>query len=110
MIVAHGDLPRPTPLAAFAKHDTIVLVPDGRLDGTNVLAFPTDAVLHASYGGGSFHRHLALALATGRPVEVVRDPMLALDIDHPRDLTHPLVKDVLPAWLRTNPVNPSPTR
>jgi hypothetical protein len=39
---------------------------------------------------------------------VVRDPFLALDIDLPTDLTHPLVKDVLPAWLRTNPVNRSP--
>ena len=38
-------------------------------------------------------------------VEVVRDPLLALDIDHPRDLTHPLVQAVLPAWLPTNPAN-----
>jgi 2-phospho-L-lactate guanylyltransferase len=110
VIVAHGDLPRPVPLAPFARHDTVVVVPDGRLDGTNVFAFPTDAGVGVSYGGGSFRRHLAIALATGRPVEVVRDPMLALDIDHPTDLTHPLVKDVLPEWLRTNPDNPSPNR
>jgi hypothetical protein len=31
-----------------------------------------------------------------------------LDIDHPADLLHPLVKDVLPAWLPTNPANPTP--
>lgn len=113
VIVAHGDLPRPAGLAALARVDTVVLVPDRRLDGTNVLSFPTaaaDAGLRASYGGGSFRRHLALALATGYSVEVVRDPFLALDIDHPADLTHPLVKDVLPAWLRTNPDNPSPIR
>lgn len=110
VIVAHGDLPRPTALATFARPDTVVLVPDARLDGTNVFAFPTDAGVHAAYGAGSFRRHLTIALATGRAVEVVRDPMLALDIDHPRDLTHPLVKDVLPPWLPTNPANPSPTR
>ncbi len=109
--VAHGDLPRPSLLAPFARRDTIVLVPDRRLDGTNVFSFPTAAALaglRAAYGGGSFRRHLAAALATGLAVEVVRDPFLALDIDLPTDLTHPLVKDVLPAWLRTNPVNRSP--
>jgi 2-phospho-L-lactate/phosphoenolpyruvate guanylyltransferase len=111
VVVAHGDLPRPVRFAPFARRDTIVLVPDTRLDGTNVLSFPigaADVGLTASYGGGSFRRHLALAMATGYAIEVVRDPMLALDIDHPSDLTHPLVKDVLPPWLRTNPVNQSP--
>jgi hypothetical protein len=36
----------------------------------------------------------------------VHDQFLALDIDYPTDLDHPLVKDVLPAWLPTNPANP----
>lgn len=110
VVVAHADLPLPRPLRDLARADTIVLVPDERLDGTNVWSFPVDAGLHAAYGAGSFRRHLAQALATGCAVEVVRDPLLALDLDHPRDLAHPLVKDVLPTWLRTNPVNPSPTR
>lgn len=113
VIVAHGDLPCPTTLAIFARRNTVVLVPDRHLDGTNVLSFPIAAVdsgLRAAYGGGSFRRHLRLALGTGYAVEVVRDRFLALDIDHPVDLTHPLVKDVLPAWLRTNPDNPFPIR
>jgi 2-phospho-L-lactate guanylyltransferase len=113
VIVAHGDLPRPSTLAIFARRDTVVLVPDRHVDGTNVLSFPIAAVdsgLRAAYGGGSFRRHLGLALATGCAVEVVHDPFLALDIDHPVDLIHPLVKDVLPAWLRTNPGNPFPIR
>ncbi len=110
VVVAHSDLARPVPLATLARADTVLIVPDGRLDGTNVFSFPVDAGLQASYGAGSFQRHLQAALATGRPVEVVRDPMLALDIDHPHDLTHPLVKDALPEWLRTNLANPSPTR
>ena len=113
VIVAHGDLPRPSDLASFARRDTVVLVPDNHLDGTNVMSFPTaavDAGLRASYGGGSFRRHLALALTTGYSVEVVRDPLLALDIDHPADLNHPLVKDVMPTWLRTNPGNLPPIR
>lgn len=110
VVVAHGDLPCPPRLASFARSGTVTLVPDRRSDGTNLLSFPLDVELAASYGGGSFRRHLEAAMRTGCSVEVIRDPLLALDIDHPSDLSHPLVKDVLPPWLRTNPDNPSPTR
>jgi 2-phospho-L-lactate guanylyltransferase len=104
--VVHSDLPLPVPLRVFARPDRIVLVPDQRLDGTNVMSFPLSSPVPAAYGAGSFRRHLAAAMASGRSVEVVRDRFMALDIDHPADLTHPLVKDVLPTWLRTNPANP----
>ena len=110
VIVVHGDLPRPGSLAAFAHADTVTLVPDRRLDGTNVLSFPVHPGISATYGAGSFRRHLAAAMQTGCAVEVVRDRFMALDIDHPIDLTHPLVKDVLPPWLTlltTNPANPA---
>jgi hypothetical protein len=30
------------------------------------------------------------------------DPDLSLDLDTPSDLTHPLIREVLPEWLRTN--------
>ncbi len=106
--VVHSDLPRPEPLRVFASPGRIVLVPDQRLDGTNLMSFPLSHAVGATYGAGSFRRHLASAMASGLTVEVVRDRFMALDIDHPADLTHPLVKDVLPAWLRTNPVNPPP--
>jgi hypothetical protein len=39
-------------------------------------------------------------------VRVRRDPLLALDIDTPSDLAHPLVQEVLPTWLPTNLANP----
>lgn len=110
ILVVHGDLPRPSPLARLVRRDTITLVPDRRLDGTNVLGFPVTHAIAASYGGASFRRHLDAAMATGAPVEVVRDRFLALDIDHPADLIHPLVKDVLPPWLPTNPANPTRLR
>ncbi|MGB8858740.1 MAG: hypothetical protein WCC60_05765 [Ilumatobacteraceae bacterium] len=107
VIVAHGDLPRPQALAAIAIADTITLVPDAFDDGTNVAAVPTDFAFEFQYGAGSFHRHLHRAIAGGLPVAVRRDALLALDIDTPSDLTHPLVQEVLPAWLPTNPVNPT---
>ena len=108
VVVAHADLPRPTLLRNVALPGGISLVPDRRDDGTNVMSFPTRSGMQASYGGGSFRRHLAAAMLLGIPVEVRRDPMLALDIDTPADLIHPLVKDVLPPWLPTNRGNPTP--
>lgn len=105
VIVVHGDLPRPSGVAGLARAGTVTLVPDLRLDGTNVLAFPTRSGLTVAYGAGSYRRHLAAAQASAQAVWVIHDRFLALDIDHPIDLDHPLVQEVLPTWLPTNPVN-----
>ena len=105
--VAHGDLPRAHSLAALIVPDAITLVPDAHRDGTNVIAVPTRIGFAFSYGAGSFQRHLALAMASGHRVIVRRDPQLARDIDTPDDLRHPLVEEVLPAWLPTNQDNPT---
>jgi 2-phospho-L-lactate guanylyltransferase len=107
VVVAHGDLPRATSLPSVAIVDTITLVPDSRRDGTNVIALPTALSFDFSYGPGSFLRHLAQAIQAGVPVAVRRDPMLSLDIDTPADLAHPMVQEVLPTWLPTNPANPT---
>ena len=107
VIVSHADLPLPSALPAVARAGTITLVPDRRLDGTNVMAFPTDRPVAASYGGGSFRRHLVAAQRLGGTVEVRRDHNLSIDLDTVDDLQHPLVEEALPPWLRTNPVNPA---
>jgi len=104
-IVAHSDLPLANTLATLVLTGGIVLVPDGRSDGTNVLAVPTQAGFEPSYGSLSFHRHLDHALGLGLPVRVLRDPQLALDLDTPADLAHPLIAKALPTWLRTNRAN-----
>ena len=108
VVVAHGDLPRARNLVGVALAGTVTLVPDAVGDGTNVLSLPTSLAFEFAYGGGSFRRHLAQAIAAGHPVAVRRDPLLALDIDVPADLTHPLVQEVLPAWLPMNLANPTP--
>jgi 2-phospho-L-lactate guanylyltransferase len=105
VVVAHGDLPRAQGLAALAGRGMLTLVPDRRSDGTNVVAVPTNMPFQFAYGPGSFRRHLDSAVASGLSVRVRRDPLLALDIDTPSDLAHPLVREVLPTWLRTNPAN-----
>lgn len=101
LVIAHSDLPLAHDLDRLVRPGTVTLVPDGRRDGTNVLAVPVDAHVPASYGGGSFRRHLELAMASGCAVEVLDDPRLALDIDNPVDVSHPMALPILPAWLRT---------
>jgi 2-phospho-L-lactate guanylyltransferase len=104
-IVAHSDLPLAVALPTVVMTGGIVLVPDSRSDGTNVLAVPTHSGFEPAYGSQSFRRHLAHAIGLGLPVRVQRDAHLALDIDTPADLAHPLIAKALPSWLRTNPVN-----
>lgn len=107
LIVSHADLPRPASLPTVPRLDTITLVPDGRRDGTNVMAFPLACPIIAAYGAGSFTRHFQQARDTRIAVEVRQDPDLAHDIDTPDDLTHPMIDEVLPTWLRTNLANQS---
>ena len=102
VIIAHSDLPLATDLAPLAVPGTIVIAPDRRRDGTNVIAMPLDVALPAAYGGGSFGRHVAAAMATRRRLEVRPDARLSLDVDTPDDLRHPVLLPHLPAWLRTH--------
>lgn len=101
IIVAHSDLPFASDLARIAVRDTITIVPDRALGGTNVMALPVGATLTASYGPNSFRSHLAMALDDRFRVEVRRDPYLSLDVDTPADLRHPMLHEELPPWLRT---------
>jgi 2-phospho-L-lactate guanylyltransferase len=89
VVVAHADLPLATSLAWVADFDGVTLVPDRRLDGTNVVAVPTAAGFRFSYGAGSFGRHRAEAARLGLRARLVQDPRLAWDVDLPADLAWP---------------------
>jgi len=103
VVVTHADLPLPRGLVHVARQGTSTFVPDRRRDGTNVMSFPTASPIPARYGPGSFRRHHAAART---PVTEVRfDHHLSIDLDNPSDLTHPLLREVLPSWLPTIPVN-----
>lgn len=94
VVISHGDLPLArtlVPIVELVAAGHVVIVPDRRHDGTNVLGRPCDTAVPASYGAGSFRRHLDHALATGRPVTVRHDAELSLDLDTVSDLHHPLV-------------------
>jgi 2-phospho-L-lactate/phosphoenolpyruvate guanylyltransferase len=90
-VVAHADLPLATRLDWVAEFPGVTLVPDRRLDGTNVLAVPTEAGFRFAYGAGSFARHRAEAQARGLPARIVCDDRLAWDVDLPADLAWPTV-------------------
>jgi 2-phospho-L-lactate guanylyltransferase len=107
LVIAHSDLPLAADLTDIPRMGTITLVPDRAGGGTNVLSLPVEAAIEISYGAGSFAAHLRQALAVaaeptaGLPVEVRRDPRLALDVDTPDDLAHPALRTELPGWLQT---------
>lgn len=95
VVVAHGDLPLPEALPGVAVRNQVVLVPDRRRDGTNVLSRPTAVAIRADYGRGSFGRHLRAALDSGAPVSVRLDPHLAIDLDTIADCRHPTIAPLL---------------
>jgi 2-phospho-L-lactate guanylyltransferase len=88
-LVAHADLPLATRLAWVADFPGVTLVPDRRLDGTNVLAVPAGAGFTFSYGPGSFARHRAEAARLGLAARIVQDERLSWDVDVPSDLSWP---------------------
>jgi 2-phospho-L-lactate guanylyltransferase len=102
-IVAHADLPLATRLAWVGEFPGVTLVPDRRLDGTNVAAVPTGAGFAFSYGAGSLARHRSEAARLGLPARIVNDRFLAWDVDLPADLAWPETVDgtapVLPPYV-----------
>ena len=108
VVVAHSDLPLVSRLDHLGDSELegrVVLVPDLREDGTNVISLPSASGFRFGYGAGSFARHVLEARSLGLSVEVLQEISLALDLDTPADLAQPPVQEVLPAWLRTNPGN-----
>lgn len=99
VLIAHGDLPLASRLVEFAQQGTVVIVPDRRRDGTNVLVRPCALDLPASYGPASFRTHLDAAIRSGARIHVRLDRRLALDIDTGDDCRHPLVTDAVTRML-----------
>jgi 2-phospho-L-lactate guanylyltransferase len=109
VVVAHSDLPLASRLDHLGESEfesRVVLVPDRREDGTNVISLPSGSGFRFGYGAGSFARHVLEARSLGLSVEVLQEIALALDVDTPADLAQPPIQEVLPAWARTNPGSP----
>ncbi len=92
VIVIPVDLPliRPADLDALidraVEKRCIVIAPDRRDDGTNVLLVRPPNAIHFAYGAASFNAHRAQAIERGLTVHEYRSPTTAFDIDVPSDL------------------------
>jgi len=65
----------------------VSIVPDRENEGTNGLAVSPVDVISFAFGSGSFGAHKNMAMKAGIEPRVVHLSGLALDIDHPMDLT-----------------------
>jgi len=100
VVVAHADLPLATALAHVVGTVGVVVVPDRRRDGTNVIALPAASGFRFRYGPGSFDRHRAEATRLGLAIEVRSDVELGWDVDVPDDLRWPGGPDLADAGRR----------
>ncbi len=77
-------------IAAWREGNEVVLVPDRRQRGTNVMMVDRPETFPYAFGGaldqGSLETHLTQAEGTGLSVTVLDLPDLALDLDLPADL------------------------
>lgn len=87
VVVAHADIPGAHGLDRLPGFDGVTLVPDRRDDGTNVACVPARTGFRFAYGPGSLRRHRAEAGRLGLAVRIVREPLLAWDVDQPCDLS-----------------------
>jgi 2-phospho-L-lactate/phosphoenolpyruvate guanylyltransferase len=106
MIAVPGDIPRISPaeitatLAAHGSTPAFTIVPAHDDLGSNaVLCSPPDAV-PLRFGEDSFFPHLEAARRCGIVPAIIRQPGIAMDIDHPADLA---------AFLRMSPRTPTRT-
>ena len=92
ILIIPADLPLISKLEveAFLKHagkpPEIIISPDRRRDGTNMLYINPGGLIHFHYGTGSFQKHMAEAGTSGARIEVVESACLGLDLDIPEDL------------------------
>lgn len=85
ILIAHADLPYASDLRVVSGSG-VVIAPDRRRDGTNVMSLPTDTGFKFAYGPGSFAKHRAEAARLGLDFCEVDDASLAWDVDSPADL------------------------
>ncbi len=91
VLIVPADLPLLTPadVTEFLNERTrppmIVISPDRRREGTNMLLSDPPDLLTFSFGGKSFERHIKLAQSHGASVIEHKNDRIALDLDVPED-------------------------
>ena len=76
--------------AALAAHSAFTpaftIVPAHDEQGSNTIILSPPLAVPLRFGDNSYHPHLAAARAVGIEPTVIRQPGIAMDIDHPADL------------------------
>jgi len=102
VLIVPADLPMLTPedVAEFIARRTyppmMVISPDRRRLGTNLLLIDPADLISFSFGFDSFERHRELAKVEGAQVIVYENERIALDLDVPEDYELLRSKNVLP--------------
>ncbi len=97
-VIAHSDIPLADNVAQFIDDNAVVIVPDSKNDGTNVLVLPTAADFTFHYGPGSFKQHVDEAIRRGFAPRIALSDEWSHDLDNPDDLSDPRIKELFP-WL-----------
>jgi len=91
ILVIPADLPRlsaediKTILAHRNDPPVVVIAPDRKNQGTNVLFVCPPDLIDFKYGKGSFEKHCQGAREAGARLEICNLPSLELDLDEPED-------------------------
>lgn len=102
ILIVPADLPLLVPddvdafLKARKEQPMVVIAPDRRRKGTNMLLTNPADLLTFSFGQDSFQKHTALAQSEGADVVVVENERIALDLDIPEDYEILSLKEALP--------------
>lgn len=92
ILIIPADLPLISQIEveAFLKKSgnppEIIISPDRRKDGTNLLYINPVGLINFHYGSGSFEKHMAEAKSTGARIDIIESVPLGLDLDLPEDL------------------------
>jgi len=91
-LVVPADLPllQPEDISAVVTlgrfHYTVVLAPDRREEGTNLLFVRPPGLIPYTFGGPSFEEHQRLAREANATLHIYRSERVGLDLDTPDDL------------------------
>jgi 2-phospho-L-lactate/phosphoenolpyruvate guanylyltransferase len=86
VLIAHSDLPLAKSFAGIGRPNTVSIVPDRHLLGTNVLSLPLGSNFNFRYGQNSLSAHIDETKKHGLNLEILQIPELQWDVDTPEDL------------------------
>ncbi len=82
-LAAHAAV---TPASTPASTPAFTIVPAHDEQGSNTIIVSPPRAIPLRFGDNSYHPHLAAARAAGLEPTIIRQPGIAMDIDHPADL------------------------